>query len=88
MEITDTKREERLRRLRVSTVCPIEGCGRGIPRTMLMCGGHWAEVPHPLKREVRTSARRMWQDLTAEDAYRRWIDDALAAIVAVEADGD
>lgn len=80
----ETKRHERLKRLRRSTECPIEGCGKRIPRTMLMCGAHWHEVPTPLKRDVRVSARRMWNDLTAEDGYRAWLDDAVAAIAAVE----
>lgn len=77
-------RAERLRRLRRSTTCPVKDCGAGIARTMLLCAHHWREVPGPLKREVRVSSRRFAQDLTAEDAYQDWLDDALAAIEAVE----
>lgn len=72
----DAKRAERIERLRRSTTCPIENCGRGIPRTLLMCRDHWFEVPPPLRREVNASARR--------DGYQAWLDEALAAIEAVE----
>jgi hypothetical protein len=77
-------RAERLKRLRNSTICPVHECGQKIPRTLLMCPHHWRRVPAPLKREVYASARRMWRDIEAEDGYRAWLEDALAAIEAVE----
>lgn len=79
----EVKRAQRVRRLGASTICPVENCGVGIPRTMLMCGAHWREVPHALKVEVRRSARKLWQEMS-DEAYRLWKDDALAAIEAVE----
>jgi hypothetical protein len=77
--VTTQAELDRSTRLSKSDTCPVEGCGKTIRRSMLMCGPHWREVPPPLKREVYASARRLFND-----GYRRWRADALAAIEAVE----
>jgi hypothetical protein len=32
--------------------CPVAGCAVKVPRTRLMCKGHWYSVPKPLRDEV------------------------------------
>ena len=37
--------------------CRIEACTEQIPRSQLMCGPHWSEVPKPLRDEVNAAWR-------------------------------
>lgn len=42
--------------------CPVEGCVRNVPDTLLMCKPHWFRVPAPMRMEVW----KTWSALNAE----------------------
>lgn len=65
-----------------SHVCPVAGCTRLLPWSILMCRQHWALVPRPLQRQVY----RAWNDGTPAPDYlavRQAAVDAVDAQITV-----
>jgi len=63
--------------------CFAAGCKERIPLRLLMCGRHWAMVPHELRVEVY-GALDVWQSGGSPKAYLDAIKRAAAVVTTRE----
>lgn len=63
----------------LTNLCAVDGCGLAIPKTLLMCGNHWVQVPAPLQRRVLTSYHALPGSVAT---YRQAVELAKQAVQA------
>ncbi len=67
----------------LTNLCAVDGCGLAVPKTLLMCGNHWVQVPAPLQRRVLTTYHALpSKNLAAVAAYRQAVELAKQAVQA------